>query len=363
MKKITQTNMRKGAVFTDIHWGKKGNSAIHNQDCTDYIDWFCAKVRADPDIDYIAFLGDWNENRSALNIATQKAAYHGAKKVNELGLPVYFVIGNHDLYYRNSREIHSVVPFEEFSNFIIIDEPTVVGDVMFCPFMFHDEYPSLKQYSDIPIWMGHFEFRGFVITGYSVIMPTGPDALEFVGQKYIISGHFHKRQVQKNVVYIGNTFPMDFGDAGDFERGMMIYDHSDDTMIFENWDECPKYIKTTLSELLDPNTDRSKIMLTKARVKCMIDIPITFEESTLLHQKFIDDYDLREFTMEETLDIKTAFADTETDIDWDTTELMNVNDLVITMLNDIESEHIDNALLIKLYRETKNNNQKMVKEE
>ena len=35
-----QNLFKKAAVFTDIHFGLKNNSSIHNQDCEDYIDWF-----------------------------------------------------------------------------------------------------------------------------------------------------------------------------------------------------------------------------------------------------------------------------------------------------------------------------------
>ena len=41
----------KGAYFTDIHWGKKANSIQHNEDCMNFIDWFCAQVKSDPSID------------------------------------------------------------------------------------------------------------------------------------------------------------------------------------------------------------------------------------------------------------------------------------------------------------------------
>ena len=257
---MAKKKLKKGAIFTDLHWGKKSNSVTHNEDCMNYIDWFCEQVRNDPEIDYVAFLGDWNENRSALNVATLKQSYLAAKKLNELGMPIYFVVGNHDLYHRHSREVHSVIPFNEFSNFVVIDEPTVVdeieGGVLFCPFLFHDEYKQLNQYANIPIWMGHFEFRGFVVTGYSVTMPTGPDHTEFQKPKHIISGHFHKRQAHDNIVYVGNTFPMDFGDAGDHERGMATLDNKTQEIMFENWDMCPKYIKTTLSDLLEEPKDR-----------------------------------------------------------------------------------------------------------
>jgi predicted MPP superfamily phosphohydrolase len=161
--------LKKGAFFTDIHFGKKANSNLHNEDCRRFINWFCEQVRKDPDIDYVGFLGDWNENRSALNVATLNHSYQGAKMLDHLGLPIFFVIGNHDLYHRHTRDIHSVVPFNEFRNFTIIEEPTIIdkieGRALFCPFLFHEEYPQLTKYLNIPFWAGHFEFKGYVVTG------------------------------------------------------------------------------------------------------------------------------------------------------------------------------------------------------
>ncbi|TFH08863.1 MAG: hypothetical protein E4H14_05625 [Candidatus Thorarchaeota archaeon] len=305
---------------------------------------------SDPSIDYVAFLGDWNENRSALNIATLDASYRGAKKLNDLGLPVFFCVGNHDLYHRHTRELYSVVPFKEFDNFQVIDEPVVIKNIadgaLFSPYMFHDEYPKLVEFLRIPYWAGHFEFKGFQVTGYNIIMPTGPDPQDFAGPKHIVSGHFHRRQADLNVIYMGNVFPMDYGDAGDNERGMMIFDHEKDDMVFHNWDDCPKYIKTRLTDLLD----RTETMFPGARVKCLVDVPISFEESTYLRQTFVEDYDLREFTLEESKDIATALSDTRASIDPENMKLDSVDELVTQMLNDIQSDHIDNHLLVEIYQ-------------
>lgn len=353
--------LKKGAFATDIHFGKKANSKQHNDDCLNFLDWFCDQVKSDPDIDYVAFLGDWNENRSALNIATLNASYTGAKKLNDLGLPVYFIIGNHDLYHRHTREIHSVIPFTEFSNFVLIEEPTIVDDieggVLFVPYMFHEEYPGLTKYLNVPFWAGHFEFKGFEVTGYGMKMPTGPQHTDFTGPKYIASGHFHKRQVQDNIVYIGNAFPMDFGDAGDTDRGMMTYDHRTNDMMFENWAECPKYTKIKLSDLLN-----KKVTLHEgARVNCVADIPISFEERNYINKKFADDYKLREFTLEESHEIKQTLSGKEDDdmeIDWENEdgELIGVDELVHQMLQGIESKHISNEILSKIYIELKPDN-------
>ncbi len=347
----TKKLLKKGAYMTDIHWGKKANAKDHNDDCMRFIDWFCDNVRNDPTIDYIAFLGDWNENRSALNIATLNYSYHGAKKLDDLDIPIYFIVGNHDLYHRHSRELNSVIPFTEFKNFRIVDQPTVVeeieGSVLFCPYLFHEEYPQLIKYESLPFWAGHFEFKGFQVTGYNILMPTGPDPDDFKEPKHIVSGHFHKRQAKNNVVYMGNTFPMDFSDADDFNRGMMTYDHTTDDMKFFDWAECPKYIKTTLSSILDNNV----VLPAESRVKCVIDVPISFEESNLLRQTFMDDKHLREFTMEESAQIAEALVNTQTNVKYEDVKLASVNDLVIQMLNDIKTDHIDNELLVKIYQE------------
>jgi len=211
--------------------------------------------------------------------------------------------------------------------------------------LFHEEYPSLAQYLDIPYWAGHFEFKGFEVTGYGMKMPTGPDAADFDGPDFIVSGHFHKRQANENVIYIGNTFPMDFGDADSNERGMMVFDHRTNDMTFIDWLECPKYTKTRLSDLLD----KTVTLHPNSRVKCIVDIPVSFEESTFLRQKFTEDFNLREFGMEESLEIKEVLSGTEVDVDWDEHKLAGVDELVQEMLKGIESDHIKNQTLVEIY--------------
>jgi len=346
--------LKRGAFATDIHFGKKANSQQHNEDCLNFLDWFCDQVKQDGNVDYVAFLGDWNENRSALNISTLNYSYRGAKKLNDLGIPVYFVIGNHDLYQRHTREVHSIIHFQEFKNFTVIEQPTVVKEIgdgaLFSPYMFPEEYPSLRKHLSLPFWAGHFEFKGFEVTGYGMILPVGPDIKDFQGPKHIVSGHFHKRQAHENVIYMGNTFPMDFGDAGDFHRGMMFYDHNKQEPTWVDWDDCPKYIKTKLSLVLDKTTP----LFQQSRVKVLVDIPISFEESNFLRKTFMEKNKLREFVLEESQEISEAISDTVvtlSEADYD--KLSTVDELVQKMLKDIETEHLNNQTLIEMYANLK----------
>jgi len=340
----------KCASFTDIHWGCKSNSDQHNQDCLNFVEWFCAQVRADPLIDHVIFMGDWFENRSALNISTMNYSYDGAKLLNELGIPIYFIVGNHDLYHRHTRDVHSVVNFHEFENFIIVDTPILVDEIasgaVLSPYLFPDEYPELAKYLTYKTWWGHFEFKGFVVTGYNVLMPTGPDPKNFAGPDRIFSGHFHKRQLSDNIVYIGNTFPTNFGDAGDSNRGMAIYDHNNNDLQFVDWPDAPLYFKVSLSEMMD----ESVTIPANSRVKCLVDLPITFEESTLIKTAYSEDLKLREFSLEESNQLAEVLSDTESDIEDLDMTMHSVDEMVIRMLSDIKSDKIDNQVLVEQYK-------------
>lgn len=340
----------KAAAFTDIHFGAKSNSELHNADCLQFIDWFCENVKNDPSIDHIMFLGDWHENRSSINLSTLNASFQGAKKLNDLGLPVFFIIGNHDLYTRSTRDIHSVPHFNELENFTLIDKPTVIDQTykpsFITPFLFHSEYDTIApNYLDIPIWWGHFEFKDFVITGYNIKMMEGPDATIFKNVQRIFSGHFHKRQSLGNVTYIGNTFPTTFGDVNDFDRGMAIYDYTIDELSFLNWDDCPKYLKINLSNLIDNNCQ----LYSNARVKCLIDIDISFEEIKVLKNAFTSDYNLREFVFEEMQTEIMEQVETNVDIE----NISNINELILQLLAEIDVKNINNSTLLSIYKELK----------
>lgn len=342
--------LKKGAFFTDIHWGKKSDSGEHNDDCMHFIDWFCSQVKLDPTIDHIQFLGDWHEQRSSINVSTLVYSYEGAKKLNELGLPVFFASGNHDHYYRNTSDVFSTYHFNSFENFRVYNKITVIediyGKVLFVPYICEDEYPILLQYKDIPVVCGHLELKGFRVSGANNTLEHGPEAVTyFKNKKRIFSGHFHARQTKDNVHYIGNTFPMDFSDANDFERGMATYNFEQDKLEYINWPDCPKYIRASLSEVLK---SPKKILKSNARVKVYVDDDITLSETNELRQTLSDTYNLREIVLEEKNETVIEMTDIEKEIE--DLELEGINQIIPELLKRIKNDKIDNEKLVELYR-------------
>lgn len=336
------------AMFTDIHWGAKSNSTIHNQDCLDFIDWFIDNSK---DCDAYVFLGDWFEHRNAVNISTLNYSFDGIKRLNDQGKKIYFITGNHDLYHRESRAQFSTYHFEKLENVVLVNEVYFEKDMAFVPYIFKKEYPEVARLikKNAPKYVfGHFEFNNFVITGADRRMEHGFDHAALSGPKYIFSGHFHKRQANDNVIYIGNTFPTNFGDAWDDARGMATFDMATDSVDFIDWEDSPKYRKVRLSDVLN---DPTLSFPPKCRVRCVIDIDIGYSEAQSIREEFTKTLGLREFSLEENIvEKREAIAGEELLEDFD---LSSLNDAVIKMLETgiPGTTTIDPARLIAVYQQ------------
>lgn len=359
MKKImklreikTKTPLKRGVFFTDIHFGRKNSSDEHNTDCNNFVKFMCEYVKNN-NIDHIGFLGDWFEVRSAISGKTLDWSYKSAKMINDLGVPVFFIVGNHDLHNRNNRDIFNTQHFAEFNNFYIINEMTVVNDVhLYVPYMFQEEYDMIpevrKSYSNVEYLFGHLDIQGFVLTGEHNVSTHGLNANQLSKFSKVYSGHYHKRQTKGNITYIGNPFPMDYSDANDYDRGLMVYDFEDQIETFINWKDCPTYVKVKLSEALK---DPKKHIKSGSRATFIVDMPISFEEANTIREKLSSTFNLRELSYQQTAEQDEAL--TETDDEIDLPESSSLDDMIIALLRNVEAKDIDNEYLIKIYKGTK----------
>ena len=97
----------KAAVFTDLHLGLKSNSRIHNQDCEDFVDWYINQAKQ-KNCETGIFCGDLHHNRNSLNVTTMQHSLRILEKLGESFDQFFYFPGNHDLYYKDKRDVHSV---------------------------------------------------------------------------------------------------------------------------------------------------------------------------------------------------------------------------------------------------------------
>lgn len=329
---------KKAACFTDIHFGLKSNSQTHNQDCEDFIDWYIKKAK-EAGCDTGIFLGDWHHNRNSLNITTMDYSIRALEKLGSAFDQFFFFPGNHDLYYKDKRDIHSV----EFGKYIpgvtVVQAPMNIGDVTLCPWLVGDEWKSIGKKGGRYIF-GHFELPNFFMNAMVQMPDHGEIQLEdFNNYELGFSGHFHKRQVKKNMHYIGNAFPHNYADSWDDDRGMMILEWGKEP-VFEVWDNAPKYRNLKLSKLID---EADSLLKSKMHLRVTLDIDVSYEEASYIKEKFMNDYDIRELTL--IPEKKEVEINTSVDIQ----SFESVDQIVVNQIVNIESETYDNKVLLSIY--------------
>ena len=335
---MTPQLFKKVACFTDIHFGLKSNSGVHNKDCEDFVDWYIAKAKAEG-CDVGMFMGDWHHNRNSLNITTMDYSLRALEKLGKAFDNFYFFPGNHDLYYKDKRDIHSV----EFGKYIpgitVVHEPTTIGNVTLCPWLVGDEWRSIGKKGGKYIF-GHFELPSFFMNAMVQMPDHGEIQLDsFQNYELGFSGHFHKRQQRQNMIYIGNAFPHNYADAWDDERGMMVLEW-DGTPEYHTWPGQPTFRTTKLSELIDR---ADEIILPKQHLRVTLDIDITFEEASFIKEKFIADYDIRELTL------IAEKKDIEINTNIDIHAFESVDQIVSSQIINIDSDQFDKNMLLSIY--------------
>jgi DNA repair exonuclease SbcCD nuclease subunit len=332
---------KKVAVFTDLHVGLKSNSTTHLRDCEEFVDWFIDEAKK-ANCETCIFMGDWSHNRNSLNLFTLNTSIGLLEKLGAAFEQFFWFPGNHDLFYKDKRDIHSSAFGRHIPGVTIVDSVTTLDDVTLVPWLVGEEWKNLGKIKS-KYMFGHFELPLF----YMNAMVQMPDHGElspghFVHQDYVFSGHFHKRQNKERIWYIGNAFPHNFADSWDDDRGMMILEWGGEPQ-FVNWPNCPKFRTLKLSQLLD---DTDNIMKGKMHLKVNLDIDITFEEANFLKEKFVQDYDIREISL---IQDKVNLDGT---VDENTDSLFESVDQIVTdSLVNLENGQFDKNTLLQIYND------------
>jgi hypothetical protein len=334
------TNLfKKAAVFTDIHFGLKSNSLQHNQDCTEFVDWFISKAKEEG-CETCFFLGDYNHHRASINMHTLQFGLRALEKLNDNFDQVYFIPGNHDLYYRDRRDIHSVEWAKHLPNVTIVNDWFSEGDCVIAPWLVGEDYKRLPKLSGKYL-CSHLELPHFYMNAMIEIPDHGELNADHVqGFDRVFSGHFHKRQARKNIWYIGNAFPHNYADAGDDARGMMVLEWGEDP-VFHSWPNQPLFRVYKLSEVLD---NPEGLLLPRSSVRVHLDLEISYEEANFLREKFIPEHNLREMAL-----IPIKMDQVTQDLAPGDLKFESVDQIIVDQITNIESDFFDKKLLLEIY--------------
>jgi DNA repair exonuclease SbcCD nuclease subunit len=151
-------------------------------------------------------------------------------KLEERGIRVHMLAGNHDTYYKNTNEVNSPeLLLTEYNNIDVISKPeTIIIDgtsicmmPWICPDNYQDSIDQIKN-TKAEICMGHFEIAGFAMHRG---MESHDGLSKDLFQRFdmVFSGHYHHRSDDGHIYYLGNPYELTWQDYND-TRGFHLFD-------------------------------------------------------------------------------------------------------------------------------------------
>ena len=221
----------KVAIITDQHFGARNDSIAFLDFYEKFYDnTFFPTLDANA-IDTVLVLGDTFDRRKYVNFyALDRAKKMFFDKLEERGIRVHMLAGNHDTYYKNTNEVNSPdLLLVEYGNIDVISKPeTIVVDgtsicmmPWICPENYQESLDHIKN-TKAEICMGHFEIAGFAM--YRGMESHDGLAKEtFEKFDLVFSGHYHHRSSDKHIHYLGNPYELTWQDYND-PRGFHLFD-------------------------------------------------------------------------------------------------------------------------------------------
>lgn len=266
---------KKVAIVSDIHGGVHRNSQAWYNVLTQWCEWFKQQC-LDNDIKDIIIPGDVFHHRNEVNVHCMNIV---CDMFNSLEcFNVIVLIGNHDAYYKNTSEIHSLVFLKKWENVTIIDKVTTItafdSTVTFCPWG-----TSIDDIPQSDIVFGHFELVGFNMATHK-ICTHGISSKDILSKgDLIVTGHFHLREERKysdgTIIYVGSAYEQTWGDAQS-TKGIYMLDIPSQQYEFIQNDISPKHKKILLSDIISKTVDL-KTALKGNWIKIVIDKKISNE--------------------------------------------------------------------------------------
>ena len=221
----------KVAIITDQHFGARKSSKFFHDYFKKFYDNVFFPYLKENKITTIVNMGDTFDNRRNIDISSLEwAKVNYFDPLREMGITIHTVIGNHDIYYKNTNDVSSVsLLLKEYDNVIIYPETQEIKlgrlKILLVPWINQENeqisIDAIKK-SKAKIVMGHLELNGFQATrGH--MMEDGMDIKYFDKFEKVYSGHYHTRSTDGKIYYLGNPYELFWNDVKD-DRGFHIFD-------------------------------------------------------------------------------------------------------------------------------------------
>ena len=217
------------AIINDTHFGARGDSQLFFDHFIKFFENVFFPYIKENNIDTVIHAGDLMDRRKYVNFnILNQARTKFIDRLRDEGVELHCILGNHDVYYRNTNMINSIRELFN-SDLKLYEEPTVMNfdglDVALLPWVNkenHDKSIDFIKTAPAPILIGHLELQGYdVMRGVKYDGGMNPKLFERYEQ--VLTGHFHCRQEHGNIYYMGTQYQITFADLNE-QKGFHVFD-------------------------------------------------------------------------------------------------------------------------------------------
>jgi DNA repair exonuclease SbcCD nuclease subunit len=256
-------NIKRVFVLGDLHLGIRNNSVEWSEIQSNFlINYFLKKIEDEgfnPETDILVQVGDWNHVRESTNTRIYKLSLKIADEISKkFKRGVFVILGNHDVYYKDRTDTHSLEGFDKmYKNFHIYEKPEIltINSHKFLMLPWIENLTELKsqiqKHSSAKYVFCHADVKGFNLNKVTKL-EHGLEHGDIQSFSRIYSGHIHIRQEKGNVLYVGTPYEMDRGDRGNI-KGFYVLDVSGKEVKekFVPNEISPRYLKFDILDLLN----------------------------------------------------------------------------------------------------------------
>jgi len=216
--------------LTDTHYGARGDHAAFDKQFDKFYTETFFPTLEQRGIKNVIHLGDMFDRRKYINYLTlRNCRRYFFDPLVEHGIKLDVIVGNHDVFYKNTNDINSPsLLLQEYTNITAYDRPIEVSydgtDILMLPWICSDNYEqsmSAINNTRAEVCLGHLELAGFqMYKGH--VNDHGFDSKLFSKFDLVCTGHFHHRSSSGNIHYLGNPYELTWADYQD-PRGFHIF--------------------------------------------------------------------------------------------------------------------------------------------
>ena len=237
-------------LLTDLHYGVRGDRDVFLDNHKRFLDniFFPYLHEHAKEIDGVIVLGDLVDRRKYININTMRRLQTDfLEPLSEFKasvgyinpVEVYFIAGNHDVYFRNTNEVNTLDGLLDiYGNVVthdVVHHPFPRINVAMVPWICDANRESVLKALDTSkadVVLGHFGFTGFEMHRGN-ISTQGDDPKLLSKFDLVCSGHYHHRSRIGNIQYIGAFGEYTWSDHTD-PRGFAVLETSTRALTFVN---------------------------------------------------------------------------------------------------------------------------------